>query len=218
MRTEAETSDTLILDLIRRIGPMNVSQLAVSMQVTATAVRQRLTRLTALGLIQRSVSKFGRGRPSHKYDLTEQGRRKTGSNFADLALALWDEVRSIENPEIRRGLLQRLSSRLAGMMSSRVQGEGLGERMEQVAEVFVERRMPFFVDRSGSLPVLQASACPYPDLAEKDRSICAVEKMMFSELLGEPVRLSECRLDGDSCCRFEPSSYDGPPRPSNGVN
>ena len=72
-----------------------------------------------------------------------------------------------------------------------------------------ERNVPFTVERRFSpdgaalLPVLTAEACPYPELAEQDRGICAVEKMMFSELLGEKVRLSECRLDGASCCRFE---------------
>jgi DeoR family transcriptional regulator, suf operon transcriptional repressor len=40
-------------------------------------------------------------------------------------------------------------------------------------------------------------------LAEQDRGICGVERMLFSELLGENIRLSECRLDGASCCRFE---------------
>ena len=45
--------------------------------------------------------------------------------------------------------------------------------------------------------------CPYPELAEKDRGICAVEKMLFAKLLEEPVRLSQCRLDGHSCCQFE---------------
>jgi predicted ArsR family transcriptional regulator len=54
--------------------------------------------------------------------------------------------------------------------------------------------------------VLTALACPYPDLAEQDRGICAVEKMMFTEMLGTPVRLTECRLDGAStCCRFQTS-------------
>jgi len=199
----------MILDLIRQVGPMSVSQLAEAMEVTATAVRQRLSRLTRLGMIQRAVNKAGRGRPSHKYDLTEQGRRKTGSNFADLTLALWEEVRTIQDPEIRRGLLQRLSHRLAGMVSAQVQAQELAGRMQQVADVFGERQVPFTVDRSRELPVLQALACPYPDLAEKDRSICSVERMMFSELLGENVRLSECRLDGGNCCRFEPSATAG---------
>jgi len=55
------------------------------------------------------------------------------------------------------------------------------------------------------LPLLQARACPYPDLAEQDRSVCSMERMMFSELAGEDLRLSHCRLDGHTCCTFEPA-------------
>jgi DeoR family transcriptional regulator, suf operon transcriptional repressor len=54
--------------------------------------------------------------------------------------------------------------------------------------------------------VLTALACPYPDLAKQDRSVCTMEKLMLSEILGENVRLSECRLDGASCCTFTPST------------
>ncbi len=66
-----------------------------------------------------------------------------------------------------------------------------------------QRNLAFSVERKGALPVLTAHQCPYPDLAEQDRGICAVEKIVFSELLGEKVRLSDCRLDGANCCRFE---------------
>ena len=206
MLPETETSDVMILDLLRKLGPLSVSQLAVHLNVTATAVRQRLTRLTAQGHIQRAATKALRGRPSHQYDLTEQGRRKTGSNFADLAVALWEEIRAIADPEVRRGLLQRLSKRLAEQYSGRMVGKELPQRMEEMAAIFSERKIPFEVDRSGELPILRALACPYPDLAEKDRTICSVEKMMFSELAGDSLRLSNCRLDGGTCCTFQPGS------------
>jgi predicted ArsR family transcriptional regulator len=159
----------------------------------------------AHGYVERFVTKAGRGRPSHSYTLTQRGRRKTGANFADLAIALWQEIRDIKDPEVRRGLLQRLSKRLAAMYGDRIAGETLGEKMDSLAEIFGERRIPFSVDRTGDLPILTAHACPYPDLAEQDRSVCAMERIMFSELLGENVRLTDCRLDGDSsCCTFTP--------------
>jgi len=138
--------------------------------------------------------------------LTEKGRRRSGANFADLAIALWQEIREIKDPEVRRGLLQRLSKRLAIQYASRIQGETVEERMESLAELFRERQIPFEVDRSHELPLLRATACPYPDLAEQDRSVCSMERLMFSELLGTNVRLSDCRLDGHNCCTFEPST------------
>ena len=207
MAEEIISSDIAILDLLRKHDLLTVAYLATALGVTATAVRQRLTRLLAQGLIQRKATKEGRGRPSHYYALTSQGRRKTGANFADLAIALWQEVREIKDPEVRRGLLQRISKRLAALYGDRMEGEGLEQKMEALAALFGERQIPFEVNRSNPLlPVLTALACPYPDLAEQDRTICSMEKMLFSELVGENLKLSECRLDGGKCCSFEPVS------------
>ncbi len=197
-------SDVAILDLLRKSETASVLQLALACEVTSTAIRQRLSRLLAQGLITRTLIRSpGRGRPTHSYSLTDAGRRKTGENFADLAVALWHEIRSIQDAEVRRGLLQRISKRLAALYAEEVLGETTGDRMAMVAEIFSDRRMPFEVDRQGQLPVLHALACPYPGLADQDRSVCAMERMLFSELVGSNLRLSHCRLDGDSCCTFE---------------
>ena len=79
--------------------------------------------------------------------------------------------------------------------------------MESLVQLMQQRDIPFEVtpDDEGQLPVLTALACPYPDLVELDRSICSMEKLLFSELLGEGVKLSACRLDGENCCTFEMS-------------
>jgi hypothetical protein len=50
--------------------------------------------------------------------------------------------------------------------------------------------------------VLTAYSCPYPELADEDRAVCAAERLMIQELVGTAVQLSECRLDGAACCRF----------------
>lgn len=201
-----ESSDVAILDLLRRVESIAVSDLAQLMNVTPTAVRQRLNRLMAEGLIERTLHKrsdAGRGRPSHGYSLTEQGRRKTGANFADLAIALWNEIRAIDDADVRRGLLGRLAKTMAEMYGDQIDAESTAERMEQIQRLFSDRNIPFSVDSSGELPILTADACPYPALAEHDRGICSMEKMLFSELLNDDVKLTSCRLDGANCCTFE---------------
>jgi len=202
-----ESSDIGILDLLRKAGPLSVADLARAMQVTATAVRQRLTRMMGQGLVDREVARAGRGRPSHRYALTDKGRRQTGANFVDLALALWKEVRAIEDPEVRRGLLQRLAKSMAEAYGPQVGGGSTEDRMRAVSRLFAERDIPFEVEAADSadmesLPVLTALACPYPQLAEQDRGICAMERMLLTELVGDRLRLASCRLDGDDCCRF----------------
>jgi predicted ArsR family transcriptional regulator len=203
---QAESSDKAMLDILRRDGAVTISALVSEMGVTATAVRQRLQRLMNDGLIMRQAENRGRGRPNHKYSLTAKGERSAGDNFADMASVLWDEIKSVEDPEIRRGLLKRIAGRLAERYRDQVGGETLGARMTALADVMDEREIPFRVEHAESLPVLSALACPYPDLAMRDRGVCTMEKMMLSEILGENVKLSACRLDGASCCTFTPSA------------
>jgi len=269
----SQTSDSDIVDLLRETGSMCVAELARATDVTPTAVRQRLSRLMKQGIVGRHALRSGRGRPSHRYVLTEKGQRQSGSNFVDLAMVLWQEIRSISEPAIRRGLIARLAKRMAGFYADRIQGDTARARMQGVAEVFGDRHVPLSVDtvttpaepevtvaeasgpaatvsaesdatisaepgvrvpavenplkvidlaatKSASAAaaktgwtkrpgvatesaVLTVWACPYPELAEVDRGICAMERMMFAELLEQDVRLTACRLDGDPCCRFQ---------------
>ncbi|MDX1963479.1 MAG: winged helix DNA-binding protein [Pirellulales bacterium] len=235
--TTIESSDAGLICLLRNQGPQSISQISQSMNVTATAVRQRLARLMSLGLIVRKPWKAPRGRPGHHYTLTEEGLRSGSNNFADLTIVIWQEIRDIRDPQIRTGLLQRLAQRFAKEYAPRVQGSSLRERLESIARIFTEKSIPFNVEtatfespsknnvistsdpdnkvsgtnsasltpNSSALPILTAHACPYPALAEQDRGICAVENLMLSELVGQRMKLTECRLDGGACCRFETS-------------
>jgi predicted ArsR family transcriptional regulator len=199
-------SDEYVLNLLRKRGGAEISELGQALGVTATAVRQRLARLMDDGLVCREeVVRGGRGRPSHRYRLTEKGNRSSGNNYAELVDVLWAEIRSIENPDVRGGLLKRIAKQLAERAGD-LTGDTLEERMQKLAELMQERHIPFEVDKSGALPVLTAVACPYPELVEQDKSICAMERMLFSEVLGETMRLTDCRPHGDSCCSFAPSN------------
>jgi DeoR family transcriptional regulator, suf operon transcriptional repressor len=195
-----------MFDFMRREGAVTIAALVAELGVTATAVRQRLQRLTTAGLIERHAERKSRGRPNHRYSLTDKGERAAGTNFTDMAVVLWEEVKSIEDPEIRRGLLKRIAGRLVEKYRDKVVGESLDERMNGLAQLMGEREILFEVKVSGELPVLNALACPYPELAKVDRGVCTMEKLMLSEILGAKVNLSECRLDGASCCTFTPST------------
>src|SRR5215212_11408987 len=146
---ETESSDKAILDVLRRNGAVTISVLVAEMGVTATAVRQRLQRLMADGLIERHAENKGRGRPNHRYSLTAKGERSAGTNFADMADVLWDEIKSVEDPEIRRGLLKRIAGRLAARYRNEAGGDTLGDRMTALASVMKDREIPFKVDHTG---------------------------------------------------------------------
>ncbi len=203
MSIQSPSTDADFLDLLRTTGPLSVAELADAMEVTPTAVRQRLTRLMGQEIIQREALRNGRGRPKHRYWLTDKGMRMTGSNFTDLAMALWKEVRALEDLELRREMLRRIARALARGYANQIQGSSPAERLHSVAEILAQRRIPVTVDDSSPHPTLTTQVCPYPALAEQDNSICTLERMMFSELVGQDVKLTQCRLEGNAQCQFQ---------------
>lgn len=214
---EFRDSDAAVVNHLRGDRALGVGELAERLGVTATAVRQRLDRLMGAGLVERRAVARPRGRPAHAYSLTAAGRRLGGDNFRDLAMVLWKELRGVADDSVRRGLLQRIAGALADAYRDRVTGATSAERLAGVATLLAERDVACAVEQD-ALPVLTTYSCPYPDLAEQDRAICAAERLMIQELVGAAVQLSECRLDGASCCRFTAAdAEEGPPdRPPHG--
>jgi predicted ArsR family transcriptional regulator len=211
-------SDAALIELLLAESGLGVGEIASRLGVTATAVRQRLERLLTAGIVARTTPPATgarqRGRPAQAYSLTEKGRRTGGDNFRDLALVLWREIRGIREPAIRQGLIARVGAAMAGMYRDTFAGKSRAQRLDGVAELLRNRRIACSVESAspaaGGLPVLTSHACPYPELAEQDRGICAAERLMLQELLESSVELSACRLDGDSCCRFTVGSSVGP--------
>ncbi len=204
MSVEAPNSDADLLDLIRIAGPLSVTELADAMEVTATAVRQRLTRLMGQSMIQREAIRAGRGRPKHRYSLTDKGLRQTGSNFTDLALAHWQEIRETGDQNLSREVLRRISRALASGYAAQIQGGTPQERLQSLTELLNRRRSPVAV---GSMASSHSShtdhASANPHLTEEDKNIGQTEKMMFSELIGGELELSQGRVNGGGDGRFE---------------
>lgn len=217
--------DRQLLGAVRRVGSARIDHLTDTLGVTATAVRQRVTRLLDDGLLQRTKISVGRGRPTYEYTLTDAGERTAGASLSEFTDALWAEVVAIEDEAIRHriveGVARRVASSLAAEMGDlddpalddaarirRLQSALTGRKIDvRTATGNGVQSVVTIGSTGGGLPVLDIDACPYPSLstADEDRSMCRLEQQMLSEALGRPVQLSHCRLDGDRQCRFEPA-------------
>ena len=202
MKATLDPNDRQFLDRLRRFGSATVQDLCDDLGVTATAVRQRLTRLQGLNLVSREVVRTGRGRPHHTYRVTAAGLYELGDNYADLAMILWQEVRNIEEQDIRQRVVNRVKDSLVSRYETVVQGNSLNERIEQLTAVLTERGFDVEVDADGPLPILRENNCPYLELASVDPGICELEQSVFEQVLGTELTLTQCCLDGHHCCEF----------------
>jgi predicted ArsR family transcriptional regulator len=200
------SSDRALLDLIRRGGPLTVAEMAASLGVTGTAIRNRLARLLGDGLVERRAEHGARGRPRHAYQVSVLAQKRLGQNYADLAVALWEEMmNTVADRKLRRLLFIRVTDRLAEIYRGQVSGPEWEGRLVQLSNLLHDRGVEAEVtsDASGAIPILRQHSCPYYELAEADPAICALERKMFEKVLGRSLRLSQCRLDGDRFCDFQ---------------
>jgi len=144
--TSINQSDFAVIQMLLRDGALTINEMVERLGVTATAVRQRLSRLQESGLIQRSAVVDGRGRPSRRYELTEAGRRTVGNNLADLACALWAEIHEIEDAEIRRRVVSGAVRRLAEGYAFQVTGDTITDRLKSAAKLFADRDIPIALE------------------------------------------------------------------------
>jgi predicted ArsR family transcriptional regulator len=203
MTNENATTDADVLNLLADSGPLAISDIVRHFAVTRTAVHQRLLRLMGEGLVDRELVRGSRGRPSYRYLRSPKARKLAGNNFADLAAVLWQEVLGIEDARRRQRAIRRVADALKVFYADAIYGTTLKARMESLRELLEKRRVRCDVDTAGCDPTFTLRDCPYPDLADVDSSICEVETILFSQLLGDEVVLSQCRLDGHVSCQFD---------------
>jgi predicted ArsR family transcriptional regulator len=201
-------SDREVLDRIRHEGSISIARLCDLLEVTATAIRQRLSRLVAAGLVERVQVKQERGRPRHMYQLTSLGLKAMGENLGDLAEAMWAEVIRIPDPNIRNSVIEGVLRRLVNQYREEVTGQTVTERLRSIAALFRRRRIPFVLEDEDNQASLRIVGCPYPELNEHGSEICQLEQRLVAELLDAPVALEHCRCEssGGQCCTFSARS------------
>ncbi len=206
MKSVIETSDRSFLDQLHRLGSGTVQELCELVGVTATAVRQRLVRLLGQGMVARSLVRNGRGRPYFVYQVSEAGLNQLGENYSDLALILWQEMQSIEEPALRKRVVRRVREAMVKRFGSTDQNCSLVDRLKQLQTKLTDRGFDVELDISGDLPILRENSCPYQELASSDAGICGLEQEVFAEVLGAKITLTKCCRDGHHCCEFQPEA------------
>jgi predicted ArsR family transcriptional regulator len=212
MKSALDPGDHEFLEQLQRRGAGTVQELCDDFGVTATAVRQRLGRLQSAELVERETVRAGRGRPHHRYRVAEAGRRLLGDNYDDLAVILWRELQSIEDPTVRQHIMGRVREALVQRYGQEVSTDvALRDRLEQLKGVL--NRSGFSVevdeDETVGLPILRETNCPYLELAERDPGICQLERSVFEQVLSASLTVTSRCLEGHGCCEFQASEAGG---------
>ena len=177
MRNPLDSQDRECLDRLRQSDGGSVRDLCEIFGVTATAIRQRMTRLLERDLVSReAVRQQGRGRPRHIYRVTERGLKELGDNYGDLAQILWRELKRIDDPVTRDRVMASVKESMVKHYGRQIPAGTISDRFAKLSSVLTENGYDVELDERDGLPILREKNCPYPELAACDSEICSLEQ------------------------------------------
>jgi predicted ArsR family transcriptional regulator len=189
-----------ILTYLQRHGEGSIKELEEVLEISTTAVREHLTHLQAKELVATRLVRRGPGRPHLVYFLTAKAQSLFPKEYDRLVNLLLHEIASQEGPDRLGVLLDAVGTRLAEEYGSQVSGEELTERLAALRGVMEARGIPVEVGSSGES--LQLFACPYLDVAQEHAGVCAMERRMIEQVLGEKIVLEGTIREGRRSCQF----------------
>lgn len=180
-------------------APAGTEQVAEALELHPNGVRRHLERLAAAGLVERSRSKGGRGRPGDRWAVAAGAGPGGASPTAYADLARW-LVRAIPPGRNRLREVEKAGREIGRELAPAEPGE---EPVESLLLAIASLGFrPEMETRDESELVCRLGNCPYRDsVRENQPVVCALHRGITGGLVAQ--LLPEAKLD-----RFEPREPD----------
>jgi DeoR family suf operon transcriptional repressor len=202
------TFDTLspsrqqLLLALKRAGEARADELAETLGVTVSAVRQQLEGLTEEGLVTFREQRAGRpGRPKHVYQLTRRSEGLFPKAYGGLTNELLGYVTDAD-PELIGQIFERRRERRTEQARARVAGKDFAGKVQEVARILDEDGYlaDFEALPDGSFRVTEHN-CAVLDVAERYGQACSSEIAFLRDVLSDArvERVSHMIAGAHSC-------------------
>jgi DeoR family suf operon transcriptional repressor len=131
------TSRQTILQALKRQGELGVEELADTLEVTPSAIRQQLAGMMAEGLADFRERKGGQGRPRHLYHLTPAAEALFPKTYSELTNELLDYVGDTD-PALVDQIFERRRRRRVEGARDRLAGRSFPDRVAELARILDE--------------------------------------------------------------------------------
>ncbi len=201
-----------VLYALRTGGPASPDQVADRVGASRTGVLQQLRTLETAGLVTRSLSRHGVGRPRHVYDLTPAAQELFPANYGALTQSVLTAIRTVGGDKLIEDVFearrQMLRARIEHRIEQRLPANAtLWERVKEVASYQDETGYLGRATRDADGTIrLSEHNCAIYGVSGTYQIACAAELQLFGEVLDANVT-RECHIaaGGRSCTyRIEP--------------
>jgi predicted ArsR family transcriptional regulator len=197
-----------VLYALRTGGPAAPDQVADRVGASRTGVLQQLRTLETAGLVSRSLSRHGVGRPRHVYDLTPDAQELFPANYGSLTQSVLAAIQHIGGDELIQAVFEArrelLAARIRRRMEENLPGNAsLWEKVREVASYTDETGYLGRATRDADGAIrLQEHNCAIFGVSGTYKVACAAELQLFSEVLGANVTRECCIATGGRSCTY----------------
>ncbi len=199
------TREHIIFEL-KRAGTLTTKELAETLDISNTAIRQVLNALQAEQLVAAHTVRQPQGRPSYVYSLTQRGHELFPDAYDTLAQELLDTVRELGGEDMVRELMEKQIEKKEERYRVLVNGRSLLEKLIQLRELRQQDGyMAEVVEKDGDRVALREYNCPILRIAKDHPQLCVHELELMERLLGVNIERTHHILSGEHFCCFEVS-------------
>jgi predicted ArsR family transcriptional regulator len=206
----SKTVDAILFQL-KSLGDAQAETIATRLGVTVQAVRQRLDRLFAGGLVSYEDKALGRGRPRRMWSLTPVAASQFPDTHAQLTVDLIGTIRSELGEAAFTRLLRRRAEEMTANYRQRLGREpDMAGKLTALAEMrSAEGYMARLEDCPGDGYLLIEDHCPICAAAIACQGFCSVELEVFRDLLddGWQIERQDHLLTGARRCAYRITPY-----------
>jgi DeoR family transcriptional regulator, suf operon transcriptional repressor len=204
-----------LLTTMKKSGELRVDQLADSLGITVSGVRQHLAALAGDGLVLHREVRVGPGRPYHLYRLSEDGDRLFPRTYGELTVELLEHV-DAEDPGLVERVFERRRQRRVERAKARLADKGFADRVYELGRILDDDGYLAEVVElpAGGFRIVEHN-CAILEVASRYGAACGTELEFIREVLpGYRVERVAHLLAGGHVCAYEVTEVARPVRRS----
>ncbi len=191
-----------ILNVLRRRGPLGVTELAEATGVTPVSIRHHLSSLQAEGLVASQDVHSSVGRPKLHYSLTQTAVERFPTKYLRFTDRLLDEMKTALPAPVIEKLFSAMAQDIASGHANKLEGKPLDEKLTTLVAVLGEEGFMAEWNKVGELYELTEYNCPYFVIGQRHPEVCAIDQIVIQQVLNADVEKTTCVLDGADRCVF----------------
>jgi len=191
-------------DLIRKTG------------VTRTAITEQVNELIEAGFVEQTIERFkGRGRPRFLYSATSMALKQLFEGNQDVVVpAIWKALRRYCNPETVMKICDDVAVDIANQFTPHIESTCPKERMRKFHDIICKSPRLSHIKDSGNEVSVSKLSCPFVSMYDESGTICMIDQLAMSKIIGPGVQRTCHRHQGGTCCTYTVSD-DFQPVPDN---